>query len=136
MAFRYLSADQHPDHDSIAEFRKRHLQALEGLFLQVLKLCGKAGLVKLGHVAVDGTKLKANASKHKAMSYDRMVEKERQLQAEIKALLEDAGRTDAEEDDRYGKGKRGDELPAELQRRETRLAKIQEAKAALEAEAR
>ena len=76
VAFRYLAADQHPDHDSIASFRQTHLQALAGLFMQALQLCEKAGLVKLGHVAIDGTKLKANASKHKAMSYDRMQEKE------------------------------------------------------------
>jgi transposase len=136
VAFRFLSADQHPDHDSMADFRVRHMQALPGLFLQVLQLCEKAGMVKLGHVSLDGSKLKANASKHKAMSYDRMVEKERHLEAEIQKLLEDARRIDAEEDERFGKGKRGDELPAELKRRESRLAKIREAKAALEAEAK
>lgn len=77
VAFRYLAADQHPDHDSIASFRQTHLQSLAELFTQALRLCDKAGLVKLGHVAIDGTKLKANASKHKAMSYERMVEKKR-----------------------------------------------------------
>lgn len=136
VAFRFLSADQHPDHDSIAEFRKRHLRALSGLFLQVLKLCQKAGLVKLGHVALDGTKVKANASKHKAMSYDRMLKAEEQLKAEIQRLLKEAQGTDEQEDAKYGKGKRGDELPDELARRESRLRKIQEAKAALEKEAR
>lgn len=136
VAFRFLSADQHPDHDSIAEFRKRHLKALAGLFLQVLKLCQKAGLVKLGHVALDGTKVKANASKHKAMSYDRMLKAEQQLKDEIQGLLKEAKHTDEQEDAKYGKGKRGDELPAELARRESRLKKIQQAKAALEAEAR
>jgi transposase len=127
VAFRVLACNQHPDHDSIAEFRKRHLGELAGLFVQVLKLCERAGLVKLGHVAIDGSKLRANASKHKAMSYQRMCEKEQQLVAE---------EVDAAEDKRYGKGVRGDELPAELARRESRLRKIREAKASLEAEAK
>src|SRR3989338_9621758 len=135
VAYRVLSADQHPDHDSIAEFRKRHLLVLGGLFLQVLKLCRGAGLVKLWHVALDGTKVKANASKHKAMSYDRMGKAEAQLEKEITTLLEEAKNVDDEEDAKYGKGKRGDELPEELQRRESRLTKIRAAKAALEAEA-
>lgn len=136
VAFRFLSADQHPDHDSIALFRQRHLKALAALFLQVLQLCQRAGLVKLGHVALDGTKMKANASKHKAMSYDRMVEAEKKLVEEVRRLLEDAQRTDDDEDGKYGKGRRGDELPDELARRESRLKKIREAKAALEQEAR
>jgi transposase len=136
VAFRYLAADQHPDHDTIADFRKQHLANLGPLFVQVLKLCQQAGLVKLGHVALDGTKVKANASKHKAMSYERMGETEQKLQTEVEALLAEAARVDAEEDGKYGKGKRGDELPAELARRESRLKKIQEAKAALEAEAK
>ena len=136
LAFRYLSADQHPDHDTIAGFRQQHLTALAQLFTQVLQLCNQAGLVKLGHVAIDGTKLKANASKHKAMSYERMEEKERQLKAEVEKLLAQAAETDAAEDGLYGKGKRGDELPAELARRESRLKKITEAKAALEKQAR
>ena len=136
LAFRYLSADQHPDHDTIAGFRQQHLRALAQLFTQVLQLCDKAGLVKLGHVSIDGTKLKANASKHKAMSYERMEEKEKQLKAEVEKLLAQAAETDAAEDGLYGKGKRGDELPAELARRESRLKKIAEAKAALEQEAR
>src|SRR5713226_7355910 len=136
VAFRYLAADQHPDHDTIASFRQTHLQNLAGLFMQALQLCEKAGLVKLGHVAIDGTKLQANASKHKAMSYERMNEKEKALKAEVEKLLGEAARTDAEEDAKYGEGKRGDELPAELARRESRLKKIAEAKAALEQEAR
>ena len=136
VAFRVLACDQHPDHDSIATFRKRHLEALGGLFLQVLRICEKAGLVKLGHVAVDGTKMGANASKHKAMSYGRMEEAEKKLREEIQNLLAEAERVDAEEDAQFGKGKRGDELPKELQRRESRLKKIGEAKAALEAEAK
>ena len=136
VGFRYLAADQHPDHDTIAAFRRQHLPVLAQLFTQVLQLCDKAGLVKLGHVAIDGTKLQANASKHKAMSYDRMEEKEKQLKAEVEKLLAQAAETDAAEDALYGKGKRGDELPAELARRESRLEKIAEARAALEQEAR
>jgi transposase len=135
LAFRYLSGDQHPDHATIAEFRKRHLDALSGLFTQALLLCSEAGLVKLGHVSIDGTKIKANASKHKAMSYGRMGETEARLKQEIDALLAAAEKTDAEEDAQYGKDRHGDELPAELQRRESRLQKIGEAKAALEQEA-
>jgi transposase len=136
VAFRYLAADQHPDHDTIAAFRQEQLAPLSQLFVQVLQLCQRAGLVKLGHVALDGTKIQANASKHKAMSYERMGEAEKKLEAEVQALLAEAARVDAEEDGKYGKGKRGDELPAELARREKRLEKIREAKAALEQEAR
>jgi transposase len=136
VAFRVLAADQHPDHDSLAEFRKRHLAALAGLFVQVLQLCQAAGLVKLGHVALDGTKIKANASKHKAMSYARMEETEQRLEREVQALLRQAEQIDAAEDAEYGRGRRGDELPAELARRESRLAKIRAAKAALEAAAK
>jgi transposase len=135
VAVRVLAGDQHPDHDSFAEFRKRHLEALAALFVQVLRLCQAAGLVTLGHVALDGTKLKANASKHKAMSYARMGETERRLEAEVRALLEQAQQVDAAEDAQYGRGRRGDDLPAELARRESRLAKIRAAKAALQAEA-
>src|SRR6266404_7030221 len=101
VAFRVLACNQHPDHDSIAEFRKRHLGELAGLFVQVLKLCERAGLVKLGHVAIDGSKLRAQASKHKAMSYQRMCEKEQQLVAEVKRLLKAAEEVDAAEDKRY-----------------------------------
>lgn len=136
VAFRFLSADQHPDHDCIAEFRQRHVKALAALFKQVLQLCEAAGMVKLGHVSLDGTKMKANASKHKAMSYGRMQQEEKRLEQEIRHLLDDARKTDKAEDAKYGKGKRGDELPEELARRETRLKKIQEAKAALEQQAR
>jgi transposase len=136
LAFRYLCADQHPDHDTIAAFRQQHLPVLAQLFTQILQLCNKAGLVKLGHVAIDGTKVQANASKHKAMSYDRMEEKEKQLKAEVEKLLAQAAETDAAEDALYGKGNRGDELTGELARRESRLKKIAEAKAALEQEAR
>jgi transposase len=136
VAFRVLAGDQHPDHDCIAAFRKLHVSALGGLFTQVLLLCRKAGLVKLGHIAIDGTKVKANASKHKAMSYERMSEAENKLEEEVARLLAEAERVDAEEDAHYGKGKRGDELPKELKRREDRLAKIREAKADLEREAK
>jgi len=136
VAYRVLAAEQHPDHDSISEFRKRHLKALSGLFVQVLRLCQKAGLVKLGHVALDGTKIKANASKHKAMSYERMCKAEKEIEQEVERLLERAQQVDRAEDKEYGQGKRGDELPAELARRESRLNKIREAKAELEEEAR
>ena len=134
--YRVLAANQHPDHDSIAAFRQQHLPALAGLFCQVLELCRRAGLVTLGHVALDGTKILANASKHKAMSYNRMGEAARKLEAEVAALLAQAQQVDAAEDAQYGNGRGGDELPAELARRESRLRKIREAKAALEAEAR
>ena len=136
IAFRYLCADQHPDHDTISDFRRLHLPVLSQMFTQVLRLCDKAGLVKLGHVAIDGTKLQANASKHKAMSYNRMEEKEKQLRAEVEKLLAEAEATDAAEDALYGKGNRGDDLTGEMARRESRLKKIAEAKAALEQEAR
>ena len=136
VAFRVLAGNQQPDHDSIAEFRRRHLKALAGLFVQVLKLCHQAGLVKLGHISVDGSKVRANASRHKAMSYQRLTETEARLLKEVDALLAEAEATDRAEDAQYGKGKRGDELPDELKRRDSRLKKIQEAKAALEAEAK
>lgn len=136
VAFRVLSADQHPDFNSIARFRKRHLRAIGKLFKQVLKLAQQAGLIKLGVVALDGTKIKANASKHKAMSYERMVENEKRLEKEIAEILSRAQSIDAEEDRRYGSEKLGDELPQELARRESRLATIQKAKTALEEEAR
>jgi transposase len=135
VGFRYLAADEHPDHSTLAEFRQRHLEALAGLFSQALQLCQKAGLVKLGHVAIDGSKIAGNASKHKAMSYERMSAAEKQLQAEVEALLQRAAAVDAAEDEKYGKGQAGEELPAELARRESRLAKLRAAKAALEAEA-
>jgi len=136
VAFRYLSADEHPDHSTLSEFRKRHLNALAGLFRQALQLCQKAGLVKLGHVAIDGSKIQANASKHKAMSYGRMSEAEQKLQAEVDELLRRADEADAAEDEKYGQGQRGDELPAELARRGSRLEKIRAAKAELETEAK
>lgn len=135
IGFRVLTGGQYPDHTCISEFRRVHLDALTTLFVQVLQLCQKAGLIKLGHVALDGTKMKANASKHKAMSYERMLKSEQELQAEIQRLLQEAEAVDHEEDAKYGTGRRGDELPDELRRRESRLQKIREAKAALEADA-
>jgi transposase len=134
-AFRVLTGNQQPDHSRISDFRRRHLGALAGLFVQVLRLCQKAGLASLGQVALDGTKIRANASKHKAMSHERMLKSERQLEAEMRALLRKAEIIDAQEDGQYGKGKRGDELPKELQRRQSRLEWIRKAKAELEAEA-
>ena len=136
IAFRVLAAGNQPNFRTISDFRKIHLKTLEGLFEQVLKIALEAGAMKVGRVALDGTKMKANASKHKAMSYDRMREKEKQLKAEVKQLLEQAEAADAEEDARYGRDRSGDELPAELERRETRLKKIREAKRALEERAR
>jgi transposase len=136
VAVRMLSGNQQPDHASIAEFRRRHLGALSGLFVQVLLVCEKAGLVKLGRVAIDGTKIKANAAKRKTHSYQRLNKMERELEAEVKRLLGEAERVDQQEDRRYGVGQRGDELPAELRDRTTRLAKIKAAKADLEREAK
>lgn len=142
VAARMLCAGQHPDYRSIARFRKRHLEALSGLFVQSLRLCREAELVGLGSLALDGTKLRANASRHKAMSYERMVKKEAELDAEVellrrnvRRLLEEAERVDAEEDALYGPDRRGDELPERLRDREGRLAAIREAKEALEREA-
>ena len=133
VAFRVLAAGYHPDHDTIASFRQAHRQDLKDLFLQILLLCREAGLVQAGHLSLDGTKMKANASKHKAMSYGRMEQREKELEAEIHHLLRTAEATDAEEDQRYGPGRRGNELPEELAFREKRLQKIKEAKAALQA---
>jgi transposase len=135
VAFRVLAAGHHPHFTTINEFGKEHRASLAGLFVQVLRLCQKAGMVKLGHVALDGTKIQGNASKHKAMSYERMLKSEAELQKEIDALLRQAQETDASEDARFGEGRREEDLPAELRRREGRLAKIREAKVRLEKEA-
>jgi len=135
VAFRVLAANQRPDFRTLSDFRKQHLSALAELFVQVLQLCQRAGLVTLGHIALDGTKVKANASKHKAMSYGRMVTDEARLQAEVTALLTEAEAADARDDGAYGPTRRGDELPAELARREQRLHTIRAAKAVLEQEA-
>ncbi len=134
IAIRVLAANNTPDFRTISDFRKDHLRELSKLFLGVLSVCQRAGLVKLGHVSLDGTKVKANASKHKAMSYGRMREKCAELEAEVEQLLRRAAELDEEEDRRFGRDKRGDELPAELAFREGRLRKIREAMGALEAE--
>ena len=136
VAFRVLAAGNEPDFRTISDFRKNHLEALQGLFEQVLEMALESGAMKLGRVSLDGTKIKANASKHKAMSYGRMKEKQEQLKQEVQQLLAQAEAADAEEDERHGRHRRGDELPAELRRRETRLAKIKQAKKVLEQRAR
>ena len=135
VAFRVLAAGNAPDFRTIADFRKTHLPALRGFFEQVLHLARDLGTLRVGRVAIDGSKVKANASKHKAMSYDRMGAKQQQLRDEVKRLLAQAEATDAAEDAEYGADRRGDELPAELQRRESRLKRIREATRALKARA-
>jgi transposase len=134
--FLMIVALDPPNFRTVSEFRRRHSAALSGLFTQVLPLCEKAGLVKLGHVALDGTKIKANASKHKAMSYERMTRREKQLAAEVARWLDAAEAADVAEDRAYGKDKSGDELPDWVADEATLLAKIREAKAAAEAKAR
>lgn len=136
IAFRVLAAGNTPDFRTISDFRKQHLAALSGLFQQVLALAQQAGLVKLGQVALDGTKIPANASKHKAMSYGRLQQAEARLAAEVAALLQRAEEVDAAEDAQFGPDVSGDEVPEALRRREDRLRKIREAKAALEAQAK
>ncbi len=133
--FMLIVAGDPPDFRTISDFRKRHLEALASLFVQVLKLAEKAGLVKLGHVALDGTKIKANASKHKAMSYERMKKRQAELEAEVDGWLAAAEAADAEDDKLHGAG-RGDELPDWVADKQKRLEKIRQAKAALEAEAK
>jgi len=134
--FMAIVALQAPDFHTVSEFRRRHLAALSALFVQVLKLCAAAGLVQLGHVALDGTKIKANASKHKAMSYAYMKDREAELQAEVDSWLKTAEAADAAEDKAYGADRRGDEMPEWVANKEARLAKIRQAKAELEAEAK
>ena len=136
VAFRVLAAGNQPDFRTISDFRKLHLKALEELFQQVLRLVLEVGALKLGRVALDGSKVKANASKHKAMSYGRMEETEKRLREEVQELMKQAEAADEEEDKRYGRERQGEELPEELQRRETRIARIQEAQKALEERAR
>jgi transposase len=133
--FKVLGAGNEPDFRTLSDFRKIHIATLQSLFEQVLAMALECGAIKLGRVSLDGTKLKANASKHKAMSYGRMKEKQLQLKEEVKQLLEQAEAADEAEDRQYG-SKRGDELPEELQRRETRLAKIKQAKKVLQQRAR
>jgi transposase len=134
-AWRVIVQEDVPDFRTISDFRKQHLKELEGLFVQVLRLCQRAGLVKLGHVALDGTKIRANASRHKAMSYGRMKEEEARLRQEIRQLLSQAQAADEGEDQAYGPDRRGDELPEALARRQSRLEKIRQARKALEAQA-
>ncbi len=136
ISFKVIVGDDIPNFRTISDFRKLHLKQLQQLFVQVLQLCQQAGLVKLGHVALDGTKIKANASRHKAMSYGRMLKEEKRLTEEIKQLFEKAESIDRQEDNEYGPESCGDELPEELARRESRLKRIQDAKKALEAKAR
>jgi transposase len=135
VAFRVLAGGEHPHFTTVNAFRLEHRDALSGLFVQVLRLCAHAGLRTVGHVSLDGSKVQANASKHKAMTYGRMKDEEKRLAAEIEALLFRADQTDRHEDEQYGDGQRGDELPEEFQRRDARLRRIREAKAALEREA-
>ena len=134
-AYRVIVGDDVPDFRTISDFRKLHLPELQGLFVEVLKLCAAAGLVKVGLVSLDGAKVKANASRHKAMSYEYMQKEEQRLHKEIAELLGKAKSADEAEDALHGSDKRGDELPAELARRETRLARIREAKQSLETQA-
>jgi transposase len=136
VAFRVLAAGNTPDFRTIADFRKTHLAALKGFFEQVLQVARDLGTLRVGRVALDGSKVKANASKHKAMSYGRMREKRQQLRDEVQQLLAQAEAADAAEDAEYGTDRRGDELPAELQRRESRLKRIGEAARALKARAK
>jgi len=136
VAFRYLAADQHPDHDTIASFRQRHLEQLEGLFLQGLRMCREAGLVKLGHVALDGTKIWAQASRRRNVKGQQVAEQERELTERVGQLLAEAARVDAAEDARYGKGQRGDQLPAGLATAEKQLAKLREIKTRMQEQAR
>jgi hypothetical protein len=136
VAFRWLAANATPDYRSIARFRRRHLGALDDLFTQVLRCCAGAGLVSLGRVALDGTKLRASASRHKAMSYEHLVKKTEQLQAEVAAILAEAEAIDRAEDEAFGADRRGDEIDPELSRREVRLAKMRVAMDAIETEAK
>jgi transposase len=136
VAFRVIVGDNIPDFRTISEYRRRHLEQFQHLFVEVLRLCRESGLLKVGRLALDGTKIKANASRHKAMSYDRMVAEEKRLQAEIDELLKQAQAADDAEDAEHGRDNRGDELPDELGRRKSRLQRIREAKAALEQQAR
>jgi len=134
--FRYLAAGQHPDHDTIAAFRQTHLEELAQLFTQVLTLCQKAGLIQLGQIAIDGTKLAANASTHQSATYAKLSEREQRFAEQVEKLLAEAQAVDASEDEHYGRGRRGDELPDELATAEKQLARIRAAKQELEREAR
>ena len=135
VAFRYLAADQHPDHDTIASFRRQHLEALASLFLQALRLCEKAGLVKLGNIAIDGTKILANASTRHSVSHQKLGEQENYWKTMVDRLLSEAQRKDEQEDERFGKGQSAESLPDELAHAQSRLERIRQAKAELEREA-
>jgi transposase len=136
VAFRYLSADQHPDHDTLAAFRQQHLEALAGLFVQALRLCQKAGLVKLGNVAIDGSKIKANASTRRSVGYEKISEREQHWRSEVERLLNQAQQTDQDEDQRYGVGQPADPLPDDLASAQKRLQRLQQARTELEQEAK
>ena len=136
VAFRVLAAGNFPSHRTICEFRRRHLADFKALFVEVVRLARETGVANFGKLSIEGTKVGANASKRKAMSYGRMLEEERRLEGEIEALLSRARETDAAEDARFGEAHRGDELPEELRRREDRLAAIRAARARLEARQR
>jgi transposase len=135
LAFRYLSADQHPDHDTLAAFRQEHLDALAGLFVQALRLCQKAGLVKLGNVAIDGTKIKADASTRRSVPYEKISAREQHWRNEVDRLLKQAQQTDRQEDKHFGSGQAADPLPEQLANAQKRLERLQQAKAELEQEA-
>lgn len=135
VAFRYLAADQHPDHDTIASFRQQHLQALAGLFAQVLRMCRESGMVQLGQIAIDSTQIRAHADRHRTMRYQQLEQAERELEKRVRALLEEAAQVDAEEEARYGVGRKAQDLPAELATSEQRLRKIRAAKQKLEQQA-
>src|SRR5580658_7534586 len=135
VAFRFLAANQHPDHDTIASFRQENLNEFAALFLQVLRLCQKAGLVKLGNIAIDGTKMLANASTRRSVPYAKLTEREQYWLDTVERLLQESRQKDQEEDERFGKGQAADALPAELANAQSRLQRIQQAKAELEQEA-
>lgn len=135
VAFRYLAADQHPDHDTIAAFRQQHLEAVAGLFGQVLRLCREAGLVKVGQIAIDSTKMRAHAGRNRTVRYQQLQEAEGVLDQRVRALLAEAAQVDSQEDARYGAGRKPEDLPAELRSSEQRLRKIREAKQRLEQQA-
>jgi transposase len=135
VAFRYLSADQHPDHDTLAAFRQEHVEGLAELFVQTLRLCQKAGLVKLGNVSIDGTKMKANASTRRSVRYERISEREQHWRAEVARLLSQAQQTDRQEERSLGLDQAANQLPNELANAQKRFERLQQAKAELEQEA-
>jgi DNA repair exonuclease SbcCD ATPase subunit len=135
VAFRYLSADQHPDRDTLAAFRQEHVKALADLFVQALRLCERAGLVKLGNVSIDGTKMKANASTRRSVKHERISEREQHWRAEVARLLSLAQQADREEERRLSLNPAANQLPDELAKAQKRLERLQQAKAELEQEA-